>query len=170
MLLLPEFDAPAHVGEGWQKKNVTACFNMKPWQDYCSEPPCGQLDPTKDHLYDILEDIYREIYAAFGKPDRFHMGGDEVRAECWNSSEEIRNFMQNRGLNLDTNSFIDLWGYFQDKAMERMNKVTGSNVSIIMWTSSLTEKTYVEKYLDRRKYFIQVNCWIEKKSFSFMKK
>lgn len=53
--LLPEFDAPAHVGEGWQDTDYVACFNKKPWQDYCVEPPCGQLDPTKEGLYDVLE-------------------------------------------------------------------------------------------------------------------
>ncbi|XP_055306307.1 chitooligosaccharidolytic beta-N-acetylglucosaminidase-like [Sitodiplosis mosellana] len=160
VLLLPEFDAPAHVGEGWQKKNVTTCFNMQPWQAYCTEPPCGQLDPTKDQLYDILEDIYSEMYEAFGRPDRFHMGGDEVHEECWNSSKEIQNFMLNLGLELDSNGFMDLWGYFQAKAVARMDKVTEPNVPIIMWTSSLTDKAHVGKYLDKQKYIIQV--WTKK--------
>lgn len=53
--VLPEFDAPAHVGEGWQDTDFVACFNKKPWQDYCVEPPCGQFDPTKHKLYDSLE-------------------------------------------------------------------------------------------------------------------
>lgn len=56
--ILPEFDAPAHVGEGWQDTDYVACFNKKPWQNYCVEPPCGQLDPTKDGLYDVLEGRY----------------------------------------------------------------------------------------------------------------
>lgn len=155
--MLPEFDAPAHVGEGWQNKNVTACFNMEPWEYYCTEPPCGQLDPTKDHLYDILEDIYRELYEAFGKPDRFHMGGDEVHEECWKSSKDIRKWMLNKGLQLDRNGFMELWGHFQTKAVTRMNKFTGDTFPIIMWSSTLTNKDYVEKYLDKQKYIIQVN-------------
>lgn len=40
--VLPEFDAPAHVGEGWQNKDLTTCFNAQPWKDYCVEPPCGK--------------------------------------------------------------------------------------------------------------------------------
>lgn len=59
--VLPEFDAPAHVGEGWQDTDYVACFNKKPWQSYCVEPPCGQLDPTKDGLYDILEGTFAYI-------------------------------------------------------------------------------------------------------------
>lgn len=26
---MPEFDAPAHVGEGWQGTNLTVCFKVK---------------------------------------------------------------------------------------------------------------------------------------------
>lgn len=56
--VMPEFDAPAHVGEGWQDTDFVACLNKKPWQSYCVEPPCGQFDPTKEGLYDALEGKY----------------------------------------------------------------------------------------------------------------
>lgn len=156
VLLLPEFDAPAHVGEGWQFKNLTACFNAQPWSKYCVEPPCGQLDPTKDQMYDILEDIYREMYEAFGQPDIFHMGGDEVSNSCWNSSAEIQEWMKSRGWGLETADFMKLWGHFQENALARLDKVTGKTLPVIMWTSHLTEVPYVEKYLDKNRYIIQV--------------
>lgn len=156
MILLPEFDAPAHVGEGWQLKNVTSCFNYQPWAKYCVEPPCGQLDPTVDHLYDILEDIYSEMYPAFQSPDLFHMGGDEVSVSCWNSSERIRNWMLKKGWRLEEDDFMRLWGHFQDNALERLDRVTGRKLPIIMWTSRLTDIPYVEQYLDKARYIIQV--------------
>lgn len=53
--VIPEFDAPAHVGEGWQDTGFVVCLNAQPWQTYCVEPPCGQFDPTKDGLYDAIE-------------------------------------------------------------------------------------------------------------------
>lgn len=59
--VMPEFDAPAHVGEGWQDTDFVACFNRKPWVDYCVEPPCGQFDPTKPGLYDVLEGKFKEF-------------------------------------------------------------------------------------------------------------
>jgi N-acetyl-beta-hexosaminidase len=79
--VIPELDAPAHVGEGWQwaGPNVTLCVNAQPWNHYCVEPPCGQLNPTNDTVYEILGGIYRDMFALF-KPDIFHMGGDEVRS------------------------------------------------------------------------------------------
>ena len=67
--VLPEFDAPAHVGEGWQNKGLTLCFKMQPWQTFCDEPPCGQLDPTKDEVYNVMEDIFREMQDIFDYPD-----------------------------------------------------------------------------------------------------
>lgn len=53
--IIPEFDAPAHVGEGWLNTGFVACFNAQPWASYCSEPPCGLFDPTNPKLYDALE-------------------------------------------------------------------------------------------------------------------
>ena len=51
--VIPEFDAPAHVGNGWQfaEKNhpewgkLAVCVNQEEWQDFCVEPPCGQVSP-----------------------------------------------------------------------------------------------------------------------------
>lgn len=34
--VIPELDAPAHIGEGWQKKlDLTTCVNYMPYLDYC---------------------------------------------------------------------------------------------------------------------------------------
>ena len=49
--VLPEFDAPAHVGNGWQFAEekfpewgrLAVCVNKEPWQEFCVEPPCGQV-------------------------------------------------------------------------------------------------------------------------------
>ena len=82
--VLPEFDQPAHCGNGWQwgeKKGLgklAVCVNKEPWGSYCSEPPCGQLNPTNENLYPVLGKIYQEYMDLF-KPDIFHAGGDEVK-------------------------------------------------------------------------------------------
>jgi hexosaminidase len=49
--IVPEFDAPAHVGNGWQfaeQKHpewgrLAVCNNQEEWQDYAVEPPAGQV-------------------------------------------------------------------------------------------------------------------------------
>ncbi|XP_055382720.1 chitooligosaccharidolytic beta-N-acetylglucosaminidase-like [Condylostylus longicornis] len=153
--VIPEFDAPAHVGEGWQKTNMTVCFGIQPWDKYCVEPPCGQLNPTVDKLYDVLQDIYHEMLYLFENPDVFHMGGDEVSNACWNSSEQIQLWMQQRHWELNNEGFLKLWAYFQNNALERLDKVSNNKLPIIVWTSGLTEKENVEKYLDKTRYIIQ---------------
>ncbi|XP_036337768.1 chitooligosaccharidolytic beta-N-acetylglucosaminidase-like [Rhagoletis pomonella] len=154
--VVPEFDAPAHVKEGWQHKGMIACESFQPWKRYCGEPPCGQLDPTVDDIYPILEDIYREIFQLFS-PDVFHMGGDEVLSKCWHGTESIREWMQLKGWDLQEEDFHRLWGYFQTKALERVDKVSNnSNQLITLWTSSLTQEPYIDQYLNNSRYIIQI--------------
>ncbi|KAI4490970.1 hypothetical protein M0802_010546 [Mischocyttarus mexicanus] len=155
--VLPEFDAPAHVGEGWQwvGHNATVCFKAEPWINYCVEPPCGQLNPTSDKVYDILEGIYKEMLEDFN-PDIFHMGGDEVNINCWNSSDIIRNWMLAKGWDLSESSFYLLWDYFQSKALDKLTLANGGKeIPVIIWTSGLTNADNI-KYLDSQKYIIQI--------------
>lgn len=153
--VLPEFDAPAHVGEGWQDTGLTVCFKAEPWARYCVEPPCGQLNPTREELYEYLEDIYKEMAGVFNT-DIFHMGGDEVSERCWNSSEEIQNFMLQNRWDLDKASFLKLWNYFQTKAQDKAYKAFGKRLPLILWTSTLTDHTHIDHFLDKDDYIIQV--------------
>lgn len=96
------------------------------------------------------------MYSAFNNPDVFHMGGDEVSTSCWNASTEIQQWMLKQGWHLNETDFMKLWGHFQDNALERLDKVIKKKVPIIMWTSRLTEVPFVETYLDKNRYIIQV--------------
>ncbi|XP_077296099.1 beta-hexosaminidase 1 isoform X2 [Arctopsyche grandis] len=154
--VMPEFDAPAHVGEGWQGTNLTVCFRKEPWQEFCVEPPCGQFDVTKDALYDVLQGIYNDMFELF-KPDIFHMGGDEVHNECWNSSAEIQNWMKDKGWGLEKQDFFKLWEYFQQKAQANVFKSNnGKKLPLILWTSTLTEFEHIDEYLSNEDYIIQI--------------
>ncbi|KAG5681026.1 hypothetical protein PVAND_010492 [Polypedilum vanderplanki] len=155
--VIPEFDLPAHIGEGWQKKkeHLTTCLNYKPYLKYCWQPPCGHVNPTVDEVYDVLEDIYKEMIDIFNPP-AFHTGGDEIFFSCWNSSESLRQWMTDKGWTLDEEHFMKLWGQFQTRAQERLDKVSNGNLPLIIWTSELTEEPYVSEYLDKSRYIIQV--------------
>lgn len=171
--VLPEFDAPAHVGEGWQDTGFVACFNKQPWQNYCVEPPCGQFDPTKPGLYDALQgkltknrlentlifvssiDIYQDMMEQF-QPDIFHMGGDEVSFSCWNTTENIVNWMTEKGWSRSEQDFVKLWDMFQKQALERLDKKNPKQIPVIMWTSTLTKKEYVAEHLPKDRYIIQI--------------
>lgn len=51
---------------------------------------------------------------------------------------------------------MKLWGYFQDNALARLDKVNYQKVPVILWTSRLTEEPFLTKYLDKNRYIIQV--------------
>ncbi|KZC13638.1 Chitooligosaccharidolytic beta-N-acetylglucosaminidase [Dufourea novaeangliae] len=156
--VLPEFDAPAHVGEGWQwvDDDALVCFKAEPWKKYCVEPPCGQLNPTSEKVYELLEGIYKDMMRDF-KPDIFHMGGDEVNLNCWNSSAAVTSWMRTvKGWNLSESSFYKLWDYFQSRALEKViNANDGKSIPVVLWTSGLTSAENI-KYLDPSKYIIQI--------------
>lgn len=87
--VIAEIDAPAHAGNGWDwgpkhgMGELSLCINQQPWNFYCGEPPCGQLNPKNNNTYLVLEKLYQELLELTGPVDFFHMGGDEVNLECW---------------------------------------------------------------------------------------
>ncbi|XP_072161978.1 chitooligosaccharidolytic beta-N-acetylglucosaminidase-like [Bemisia tabaci] len=168
--VIPELDAPGHVGEGWSHLNdgkpeqdLLACFNARPWQQYCTEPPCGQLNPTSERVYDMLLDIYTEMGQLF-ESDIFHMGGSEININCWNSTNSIVNWMKKSGLGLSAEDFFELWDIFQRRALERLEKANPRVRHAMLWTSSLTLNPRLTKYLDPAKYVIHINTKASDKS------
>ncbi|GAB3418674.1 family 20 glycosylhydrolase [Erwinia aphidicola] len=55
------------------------------------------LDPSNEQVYQFIDTLVGEVSAIFPDP-YIHIGGDEVDASQWNSSEAIRQFMQQQGL------------------------------------------------------------------------
>ena len=43
-------------------------------------------------MYEVLSMVYQEFLELFDT-DVFHMGGDEVNMNCYNTSQEIRNHL-----------------------------------------------------------------------------
>ncbi|KAF2358188.1 Beta-hexosaminidase eukaryotic type N-terminal [Trinorchestia longiramus] len=161
--VLPEFDAPAHVGAGWEwgpqegLGDLAVCVNREPWLEYCVEPPCGQLNIANENIYPVLGKIYTEMLEMFGPVDLFHFGGDEVNLNCWNTTQEIVDYMTANNLGVEEDSYYSQWSAFQDRAYDLLTEAN-NNVQIpgIVWTSHLTEKGHTDLYLDRNKYIIQI--------------
>ncbi|KAG8229242.1 hypothetical protein J437_LFUL007928 [Ladona fulva] len=179
--VLPEFDAPAHAGSGWDGLmddsglgTLAVCVAAQPWRKLCIEPPCGQLNPINPNLYPILRDIYADMVEDFEimetpvggstKGPLLHMGGDEVYMGCWNSSGEILQWMQENGYLNDKAGFLRLWANFQAMALRELDRVVATEseadnppptATAILWTSDLTGIDVVEQYLDKNRYVIQ---------------
>ncbi|XP_030756316.1 chitooligosaccharidolytic beta-N-acetylglucosaminidase-like [Sitophilus oryzae] len=154
--VVPELDAPAHVGEGWQNTGVLTCFNWTPWGSYCNEPPCGQFDISQSEIFNYLEDIYGDMLDQFGT-EIFHMGGDEININCWNNTDTMTDWMVNeKGWNLTKSGFYEAWIYFQQEAQARLWNKAGKDVPIILWSSDLTALDNVTDVLPTENYYIQV--------------
>ena len=124
-------------------------------QDYCVEPPCGQLNPVNPHVYTTLGKLYQDFFELFDV-EMFHMGGDEVNLNCWNTTEEVRQHLEARGQTGTETELLALWEDFQNKAAQKVYAAAGKKVPIILWTNSLTEKGRVEQYLSNQDYVIQI--------------
>ncbi|KAG8035909.1 hypothetical protein G9C98_003035 [Cotesia typhae] len=131
--VIPELDAPAHVGEGWQwvGNDSVVCFRAKPYYRYCAGPPCGNLNPTSEKVYEVLQGLYKDMLEDF-KPDIFHMDGDETRAyeqlQIANGGKDIKAVLwtstltdQNYLRHLDPQKYIiQIWTDVKDKTIKRL--------------------------------------------------
>jgi len=158
--VVPELDAPAHVGAGWQAVNekLTVCVNREPWTEWCVEPPCGQLNPAMDELYDVLENIYRDWLEMF-KPTTFHVGGDEVHLGCWNSTQSILAWLQDEGKGDKEEDFMYLWHHFLTRSDLSMKSAARSleqgSPQMTIWSNQLTHPDHIH-FMDKDKYVIQL--------------
>lgn len=132
--IIPEIDAPAHAGNGWQwgpskgLGELSLCINQQPWNAFCGEPPCGQLNPKNNHTYTILQKLYQELIELTGPTDYFFLGGDEVNLECW-------------GQYFNDTDLRSLWCDFMLQAHNRL-KVANNGQQVKMagvWSSGLTQ-------------------------------
>jgi len=163
--IIPEFDAPAHVGSGWEwgpEENLgelVTCLAKQPWTGYCSSPPCGQINLANPNVYDVLQAAYTDFVDMFGAGDLFHFGGDEVNINCWDQSEEIRNWMKTVGDGGTTKqSYFRQWSEFQKEAMNRYMIASAPQMHMkgIMWSDSLTQADASLDYIDPANYVVQV--------------
>ena len=129
-------------------------------------------------MYEVLSMVYQEFLELFDT-DVFHMGGDEVNMNCYNTSKEIREHLELENKIGTEEDILDLWREFQTKVCSRkISKISKKLVKVIyfskfqafglvkkanqdkrmpaiLWTNTMTEKG-AEKYLDNDDYIIQI--------------
>eukprot|EP00960_Hanusia_phi_P076995 768636-Hanusia_phi.AAC.1 len=75
--VIPEIDMPGHAFSWQAVPGIVACAGRQPWELFCAQPPCGQLDPTQEETYEVVRAVLEEVARLF--PDEaLHVGGDEV--------------------------------------------------------------------------------------------
>ena len=162
--ILPEFDSPAHVGAGWEAVDpaFTLCVNRQPWDEWCVEPPCGQLNPASPGMYDVLATIFRDMLDMFGVK-QFHLGGDEIHVGCWNSSADIVKWLEENGRGREEEDFMFLWNYYLQRSVEKIKEAGMTRPNLVYWTNGLTKPENIH-YLDPDLFTVQI--WSNSKDFS----
>ncbi|HLJ48622.1 MAG TPA: family 20 glycosylhydrolase [Bryobacteraceae bacterium] len=115
--VIPEFDMPGHA-TSWlvgypELASAPGPYRIeRTWGVF--EPT---IDPTRESTYEFLDRFIGEMAALF--PDEyFHIGGDEVKATSWNTSEHIVAFKKAHAMK-DNH---DLQSYFNKRVQEIVKK------------------------------------------------
>ena len=126
--IIPEFDTPGHVSRGWGSLGVlTQCY------DAATGRPTnyGPLNPTLNLTYTVLSQLFAEVKEVFAPEAYIHVGGDEVPKECWESNEQIGEWMAKH---TPVRDFAGLETYFEQRLLALL-KAQGS--SYIVWQEIL---------------------------------
>ncbi|MDP9160313.1 MAG: family 20 glycosylhydrolase [Acidobacteriota bacterium] len=113
--VIPEFDIPGH-SRSWFLGYPELASNPGP---YTLGPGGGDplMDPTRESTYKFLEKFVAEMGTLF--PDAyFHIGGDEVNGQQWDSNPKIQSFLHSH----DMKSNQDLQAYFNQRLQKILTK------------------------------------------------
>lgn len=122
--IVPEIDVPGHswptllaYPELGINKN-TFPHHLFPfvasWSYWGTQFTPNTLDPTKEIVYEFLDNVFTEITALF-PGDYIHFGGDEVRRDFWEDEPHVLEFMK-------INNIEDTYG-LQSYFVTRVSKI-----------------------------------------------
>jgi len=129
--IIPEIDMPGHASSGWAQidESLLTCqhswWSNDNWALHTGvEPNPGQLDILNNKTYEVTAKVYKEMTQVF--PDSwFHIGGDELFANCNNFSSAALAFF-NSG-----KSMGDLYQVWVDRALPNFR--AQANKTFVMW-------------------------------------
>jgi hexosaminidase len=112
--VVPEFDMPGH-SRSWFLGYPELASGPGPYELVSSADPV--MDPTQEQTYKFLDKFIAEMAKLF--PDAyFHIGGDEVNGQQWNSNPKIQNFIRAHGMKNNQ----DLQAYFNQRLQKIVSK------------------------------------------------
>lgn len=130
--VMSEFDTPGHTAS-WGASHpelLTKCYGV-----YTGK--LGPINPIKDENYEFIFSLFDEIVEVF--PDKYvHLGGDEVGFECWQTNQDILNYMKE----FNMTSFVQLEEFYIQKIID---KVATLNVNPIVWQEVFTNGVRLPK-------------------------
>lgn len=155
IMIVPEIDIPGHSWAtllvhpelGVNNNHQPACVFpfLDSWGYWGTQFTPNTLDPTKENVYQFLDDIFTEIAELF-PGDYIHFGGDEVRHTTWEAEPHILQFIQDHHLQNSTG----LQNYFVGRICQiiksKGKKPIGWN-DILQDPDQLTKETAIMSWL-----------------------
>jgi len=139
--VLPEIDMPGHAF-AWSASHphLVTCAAAQPWEQFCAEPPCGQLDPTLSETYELIAKVLGEVARLFPDPV-VHLGADEINFECWLHSAALRERLARDGAAAaaaaaSPESLRALWQEFENKVLQTAAYL---GKRVLLWQDALDE-------------------------------
>lgn len=90
--------------------------------------PLGQIDPTLEATYDLVQDIINDLKGYFVWED-IHLGCDEVFEYCWNNNR-IKEWMKDHNIG----TWQELFDYYRGK----IGKLVGKDRNAVFWGNTVT--------------------------------
>ena len=120
--VVPEFDMPGH-SRSWLAAYPELASVPGPYKAGRIANADTVMDPTRDRTYKFLDKFIGEMAELF--PDAyFHIGGDEVINQPWDSNPKIQEFIRVHGMKNNR----DLQAYFN----QRLQKIVKKHGKIMM--------------------------------------
>ncbi|XP_064478689.1 beta-hexosaminidase subunit beta-like isoform X3 [Ornithodoros turicata] len=137
--VIPEIDTPGHtqaLGKIFPDL-LTPCYGngTRGTPNYPKHAAFEMLDPTKNITYDVVNEILKEVADTF-KDEYLHLGMDEVSYDCWKSSPEIKEFMEQHCMS-DVN---EVEQYYIRRTFE---KLEGSGSKLMIWQDPIDNDVQV---------------------------
>lgn len=155
--LVPEIDVPGHswatllvypeLGVNDKHYPEYVFPFLASWGYWGTQFTPNTLDPTKENVYQFLDDVFTEIASLF-PGDYIHFGGDEVRHSCWDAEPHVTKFIKEQNLENSTG----LQNYFVARVCQiiksKGKKPIGWN-DILQNPDNLTKETAIMSWLGR---------------------
>ncbi|MGL5317781.1 MAG: beta-N-acetylhexosaminidase, partial [Bacteroidales bacterium] len=153
--IVPEIDVPGHswptllvYPELAVNKNHTPNYVFpfcSAWGYWGNQFTPNTLDPTKEEVYQFLDNVFGELAQLF-PGDYIHFGGDEVMHKFWKQEPHVQQFMKDN----DMKNVGDLQNYFVGRVSKiiasKGKKPIGWN-DILDHHESLTKQTAIMSWL-----------------------
>ncbi|CAA6654879.1 unnamed protein product [Spirodela intermedia] len=130
----------------WERFTVEDAYELVEgvaYPDLWPSPTCREpLDVSKDFTFSVLSGILKDMHKIFPF-ELFHLGGDEVNADCWNSTPHVKQWLEQR--NMTTK---DAYQYFVLRAQEiaaAQNRTPGETFNT--FAAKLHPQTVVHNWL-----------------------